>query len=89
MTFKPTSGLTSEGLRRSITAKRLSTADRKSLPKATYVFPDKAPGPGSYPIPDPEHGRKALQLSGGKPEEGTVRRAVCSKFPNLPACKKD
>lgn len=54
------SGLTREGLRREVTAAPLSTKQRKSVPKSDFVFPDKAPGPGSYPIPDRSHAANAL-----------------------------
>lgn len=59
---------------------RLSAADRRGLSRSAFVFPDRAPGPGSYPIPDRAHGVAALRFSAGKPEEETVRRAVCRKF---------
>ncbi|MGE5596445.1 MAG: hypothetical protein ACM3S1_10485 [Hyphomicrobiales bacterium] len=59
---------------------RLSMAQRKSLPASTFVFPAKAPGPGSYPIPDRAHAVDALSRASGKPEEAAVRKAVCAKF---------
>jgi hypothetical protein len=80
--FKPTSGLRS-GLGRTVTAKTLSTSDRKNLSDSSFVFPGKAPGPGSYPIPDIAHARNALSRSAGKPEEAAVKRAVYAKFPQL------
>lgn len=33
----------------------LSAAQRKALPKSDFAVPSKAPGPGSYPIPDAKH----------------------------------
>lgn len=59
---------------------KLTTAQRRSLPASAFVFPDKAPGPGSYPIPDRAHAADALSRSSGKPEATAVRRAVCRKF---------
>lgn len=59
---------------------RLSAAQRRSLPTSVYVFPSKAPGPGSYPIPDRAHAIAALRFSKGKPEEAAVRAAVRRKF---------
>lgn len=59
---------------------RLDMAQRRALDPDDYVFPDKAPGSGSYPIPDRDHAMAALRLSAGKPEEGEVRRKVCEKF---------
>lgn len=59
---------------------RLSAAARAALPRSEYVFPDRAPAHGSYPIPDRKHAVAALLLSRGKPEEGAVRVAVRRKF---------
>jgi hypothetical protein len=67
---------------------KLSAADRKALPKSAFVFPDKAPGSGSYPIHDESHARAALSMSAGKPEEAKVRAAVHRRYPNLGG-KKD
>ena len=64
-------------------SKVLSTKARSNLKKSQFVFPAKAPGPGSYPIPDINHARNALARSAGKPEEGAVRAAVYKKFPQL------
>ena len=61
----------------------LSAAQRRALPDSAYVFPAKAPGSGSYPVPDVEHARKALQLSGGKPEHAQVKAAVYRRYPQL------
>lgn len=89
MSYKPTSGLTSAGLQRitaaDATAAKLSTEQRKNLNSSDFVFPDKAPGPGSCPINDRTHAEKALQLC--SPRE-TVLRKVCAKFPDMPACKE-
>jgi hypothetical protein len=59
---------------------KLSTAARKALPSSAFVFPEKAPGSGSYPIPDRAHAVDALSRASGKPEEAAVRAAVCRKF---------
>lgn len=64
----------------------LSTADRKALPRSDFIFPDKAPGPGSYPVPDEEHGRDALARveENGTPAER--RRAIAfvsRRFPDM------
>lgn len=61
----------------------LDAAERKALPRSDFAVPSKAPGPGSYPIPDPSHARDALARSSGKPEEGQVRAAVKRKFPDI------
>lgn len=65
----------------------LTAAGRKALPKSSFVFPAKAPGSGSYPIHDRAHAANALARASGKPEESSVRKAVCSRYPDLPACK--
>lgn len=84
--MKPTSGLTSHGLRvlrGETVAKELSTADRKALPRSAFAIPSKAPGPGSYPIENIDHARNALSRAAGKPEEAQVKRAVYAKYPQL------
>lgn len=66
---------------------RLTAGQRRGLPGAAFVFPAKAPGPGSYPIPDRAHAIAALRFAAGKPEEGAVRAAVCRKF-NIGCARK-
>lgn len=61
----------------------LNTKQRAALPKTDFAIPEKAPGSGSYPIPDLAHARDALSRSSGKPEEARVRAAVYRKFPQL------
>lgn len=62
---------------------KLSSEERKNLSKSSFVFPEKAPSSGSYPIPDESHARDALARSSGKPEESAVRAAVHRKFPGI------
>lgn len=59
---------------------RLDMQQRRALSPEDYVFPDKAPGAGSYPIPDEGHAVAALRFAAGKPEEAEVRAKVCAKF---------
>jgi hypothetical protein len=69
-----------------VTKKVLSTEERKKIPKSDFCIPEKAPGPGSYPIPDEGHAQNALArvAQHGTPEEqARVRRAVSRKYPNL------
>jgi len=61
----------------------LTSKKRKSLPKTAFVFP----GERRYPIHDRAHAANALARSAGKPEAATVKRAVCRRYPDLPACK--
>jgi hypothetical protein len=42
---------------------RLTMAQRRRLPKSAFAVPSKAPGPGSYPIPDKKHARIAKSLA--------------------------
>ena len=65
---------------------RLTYKQRKKLPKSAFVFPNRAPGPGSYPIPDLAHARNALARVaqyGTEYEKRKVREAVYRKFPQL------
>lgn len=59
---------------------KLSSGQRASLPRSAFVFPERAPGPGSYPIPDRAHAVDALSRSAGTADAAAVRRAVCAKF---------
>lgn len=71
---------------------KLSTAERRSMPKGDFAIPDKAPGSGSYPVNDRAHARNALSRVSqhGTPEEkARVRRAVASKFPTIGRGKKE
>lgn len=63
----------------------LSMEDRRKLPKSDYVFPDKAPYHGSYPIPDITHARLALGYSHRLPPDKAkkVREKIYKKFPQL------
>jgi hypothetical protein len=62
---------------------KLTAADRKSIPKNAFAVPSKAPGSGSYPIPDASHARNALARASGKPVQGQVDAAVHRKFPGI------
>lgn len=62
---------------------KLSTADRKAIPKSDFAVPSKAPGPGSYPIEDRSHAANALARSSGKPVQGQVAAAVHRKYPGM------
>jgi hypothetical protein len=57
---------------------RLTTAERKALPKSDFLVPSKAPGPGSYPVPDKAHARNAVAVASGA--HGAPKRpAVAAK----------
>lgn len=38
---------------------KLSMAQRRTLPKSSFAVPSKAPGSGSYPMPDKAHAKNA------------------------------
>lgn len=61
----------------------LTAKMRRAIPRGDFAIPEKAPGPGSYPIEDRAHGKDALSRSSGKAVAGRVRRAVHRKYPNL------
>lgn len=62
---------------------KLTTAARKAIPKGDFAVPSKAPGPGSYPIPDRAHAANAKARASGKPVEAQVDRAVARKYPDM------
>jgi hypothetical protein len=37
----------------------LTAKQRKALPKSAFVYPSRAPGPGSYPVPTKAQARRA------------------------------
>lgn len=70
---------------------RLSTAQRRQIPRSSFAIPEKAPESGSYPINDKAHARNALSRVSqhGTPEEkARVRRAVAAKYPGIGKGKK-
>jgi hypothetical protein len=65
---------------------RLPWRARKRLPRSDFAIPEKAPGPGSYPIPDRAHARNALARVaqfGTPSEKRRVREAVHRKYPDI------
>src|SRR5581483_4277646 len=61
---------------------RLTAAARKRIPRKDFAVPSKAPGSGSYPIPDKSHARNALARASGKPVAAQVRAKVHRKYPD-------
>ena len=61
---------------------RLTMAQRRALPKSAFLVPSKAPGPGSFPVPDVGHRRSAVGLSAAGPNRparpGVYAKAVKS-----------
>lgn len=65
---------------------KLDAQDRKALPKGSFAVPSKAPGSGSYPIPDAGHARNALARAaqnGSPAVKAEVRAKVHEKFPGI------
>jgi hypothetical protein len=64
----------------------LSSVQRKALPKSNFVFPGKAPGAGSYPIPNVSHAKSALSLGSrfaGPAGLKKIKAKVKKKFPSM------
>lgn len=64
----------------------LSSAARENLDKGDFAIPEKAPGPGSYPIHDEAHARNALarvKQHGTKSEQRRVIAKVRRRFPDI------
>jgi len=69
-----------------IEEKTLTAKQRKAMPKSDFAIPEKAPGPGSYPIGDEAHARNALSRvsqHGTAEEQARVRRAVKRRYPHI------
>lgn len=65
---------------------KLSMAERKALPKSDFAVPSKAPGPGSYPMPDKAHAANAKARAsqhGSKAVKAKVAKKAKSKFPKM------
>lgn len=62
---------------------KLTAAARKRIPRGDFAIPEKAPGPGSYPIQDRSHAANAESRASGKAVEGRVDAAVHRKYPDL------
>jgi len=62
---------------------KLTMAQRKALPKSSFLVPSKAPGPGSFPVPDKAHMRNALAVAHGAhgaPKRPSVAAKAASKL---------
>jgi len=68
-------------------SRKLTMDDREDLPLSDFVFPDRAPGVGSYPINDLYHAKLALNMASwsekGKREMPYILDAVLRKYPQL------
>ena len=62
---------------------KLTAAARKRIPKGKFGVPSKAPGSGSYPMPDKSHAINAMARASGKPVAAKVRAKAHRMFPNI------
>jgi hypothetical protein len=64
----------------------LKSKQRREMPRGEFAVPSKAPGPGSYPIPDKAHARSALSrgAANASPSEmAAIWHKVAEKFPGI------
>lgn len=61
----------------------LTAADRKNIPASKFGVPSKAPGSGSYPMPNKAHAIVAEGRASGKSVEAQVRRKAHELYPGL------
>lgn len=64
----------------------LTTRERAKLPPSEFVYPEKAPGPGSYPIETREHAVDALARGADPANAGSladIQKKVWAKYPDL------
>ena len=52
---------------------KLTSKQRKAMPKSEFGVPSKAPGKGSFPINDKTHAEKALQFEKSAPPAARPR----------------
>ena len=73
-----------------ISEKSMTMARRKALPKSRFVFPEKAPGHGSFPLGSEKQARSALSRGAAKGPavEKKVRAKVHRLYPGIEQSKK-
>ena len=64
---------------------KLNAAQRRAIPKKQFGLPSRAPGAGSYPMPDKGHVISALRLlhNASPAEQTTIRAKAHSLFPGI------
>lgn len=64
---------------------KLSARGRRQVKRGNFAGPGR-----SFPIHDKAHARKALQMApkSSKVSTAKVKKAVCARYPAMPACKK-
>ena len=58
---------------------KLTMAERKKLPRSDFAVPSKAPGPGSFPMPDKAHEVAAKGLAGMHHASSSVKSKINKK----------
>jgi hypothetical protein len=58
---------------------KLTMAQRRALPKSAFAVPSRAPGPGSYPMPDKAHAAIAKGLAAMHHAGSSVQKTVNAK----------
>lgn len=64
----------------------LNAAQRKALPMSSFAVPSRAPGPGSYPVPDAAHVQAAMGRAkqfGSPGVQAAVKGKVAKRFPGI------
>ena len=59
---------------------KLTSKQRRALPKSDFGIPSKAPGHGSYPMPDASHARVAKSYASKEDEAGKLSKAEEKKI---------
>jgi hypothetical protein len=61
---------------------KLTMAERRKLPKSDFAVPSKAPGAGSYPMPDAKHAAvaKGFAKMHGGPTGAVAKKAKQKGF---------
>jgi hypothetical protein len=75
-------------LHRGETVAKLTTDARKHISKGKFGVPSKAPGSGSYPMPDRSHAVNAMARASGKSVEAQVRAKAHKLYPGLAPVSK-
>jgi len=65
--------------------KQLTSATRNALPDSAFVFSKER----RFPIHDKAHAANALARAAGTKDHAAVMKAVCKKYPDMPACKTE
>lgn len=62
---------------------KLTANARKHISRGKFGVPSKAPGSGSYPMPDRSHAVNAMARASGKSVEAKVRAKAHRLYPGL------